>query len=221
MGLMKDSSRSDWLPGRRDLVIEMADVWLAYITPERAAAWGVPAAELAELSAKRNTAQTKLTVSTGPEGSQRLRTECNTAFAELKSLMRHIKNHRFQKPELSDGDFTALGLAVPDGSRTPIPPPVEDAPFSMRPKAYMQVLLHHGKKPYGANGAIFRYAVLPPGSPAPTYEQLTESMLLTRINEYLDFPDTQEGHTLYGSLQWQSEKGDKGPPTPVQSLVLG
>jgi hypothetical protein len=219
--MIEGKSRRDWLPGRRDLIIEMADAWLAYITPARAAAWGVPAAELEELQTERDTAQTKLTVSTGPDGSPRDKTACNTAFAELKSLMRHIKNRRFQKPELADEDFTALGLAVPDGTRTPVPTPVEEAPFSLKREAYMQVTIHHGKRPYGANGALLRYAVLPPGAAAPTYEQLTESMLLTRINEYLDFPDTQEGHTLYASLTWQNEKGKKGPPVPIQHMVLG
>jgi len=216
-----EKTARDWLPHRHDLIIELADRWLAYVTPERAAAWGVPAAELTELTAKRNTAQAKLTASTGPDGSPRLRAECNTAFAELKSLMRHIKNHRFHRPELADGDFTGLGLAIPDGTRTPIPKPEEEAPFSMKRDGYMVVLIHHGKKPYGCNGALLRYVVLPPGAPAPVFEQLSESMLLTRINEYLDFPDTLKGHTLYGALQWQNNKGDKGPPGPIQSIVLG
>jgi hypothetical protein len=219
--MAQEKEHRDWMPYRREGIIEMADAWLAYITTERATAWGIPAAELTELTAKRGAAQTKLTASTGPDGSPRLRVECNTAFAELKSLMRHIKNHHFHKPELSDGDFTALGLAIPDTTRTPVPTPVEEAPFSMKREGYMQALVHHGKRPYGVNGALLRYVVLAPGSNPPTFEQLSESMLLTRINEYLDFPDTLEGHTLYASLQWQNDKGDKGPPAPIQHLVLG
>jgi len=123
-------------------------------TTERATAWGIPAAELTELTAKRGTAQTKLTASTGPDGSPRVKAECNTAFAELKSLMRHMKNHHFQKPELSDGDFTALGLAIPDNTRTPVPKPEAEASFTLKREGYMQALVHHGKRPYGVNGAL-------------------------------------------------------------------
>jgi len=219
--MVEGNKGRDWLPVRREAIIEMADDWLAYITTERATAWGIPAAELTELTAKRGTAQTKLTASTGPDGSPRVKAECNTAFAELKSLMRHMKNHHFQKPELSDGDFTALGLAIPDNTRTPVPKPEAEAPFTLKREGYMQALVHHGKRPYGVNGALLRYVVLAPGAPAPGFEQLSESMLLTRINEYLDFPDTLEGHTLYASLQWQNDKGEKGPPAPIQHLVLG
>jgi len=221
MGVMKDGLRNDWLPGRREAVLEMADGWLAYLTPARAAAWGVPAAETGELAAKRAAAGSALSAAVGPDGSPRMRTACRAAFADLKRLMRRVKNHHFHKPELEDGDFTALGLSVPGSPRAPVPPPEREAPFSMRPHAYMQVAIRHGRKLYGCTGALFRYAVLPPGAPEPLHEQLAESALLTRIVEYMEFPDTQEGYTLYGSLQWQNGKGDKGPPTPVQSLVLG
>jgi len=217
----KEKGHWDWLPVRREMVLELADAWLEYINPERASAWKIPAADITELSGKRNAARAMLAAVTGPDASPRVRTACRTAFAELRGFMRRFKNAYFRKPELQAGDFTALGLAVPGGSRAPVPKPEAEAPFSMRREGYMVVLVHHGRRPYGTIGAQLRYAVLAPGAPPPVYGQLTEMKLLTRINGYLEFPDTLEGHTLYAALSWLSERGESGPPSQIQSIVLG
>jgi len=220
MAKITEKTHGDWLPGSHEKVLEMADSWVSYITAERAAAWGIPAADLTAFTAKRDLARTKLAATTGENRGPKATEACNEAFDGLAADMRRLKKRHFFLNPLSGDDFIALNLQVPDGERTTIPVPTEDAPFSMKHGVFMQIVLRHGARPYGCNGALFRYVVLPPGSPEPSYEQLTLSRLLTRPVEYLEFDVSLKGHTLYGSLQWQQNKAAKGPPTDIQSIVL-
>jgi len=115
----------------------------------------------------------------------------------------------------------AFGLKPKDDSRTDVPDPTEEVPFQVKHAEYRQIMVIHGAKPEGYNGALALYKVVPPGGPAPLFADLNQSRLLTRTHEIMEFPDTQIGHTLYLTLLWENSRGRRGPAAKVQSLVIG
>jgi hypothetical protein len=50
---------------------------------------------------------------------------------------------------------------------------------------------------------------------------MRESRLLTKPHEILTFTNAQKGQTLWIALCWQNDEGDRGPISPVQSIVIG
>jgi hypothetical protein len=56
--------------------------------------------------------------------------------------------------------------------------------------------------------------------PVESHKELIASKLLTRMKETLVFEDADRLKTLYAALRWQNEKGELGPSSPIQSLVI-
>jgi hypothetical protein len=56
--------------------------------------------------------------------------------------------------------------------------------------------------------------------PITSHKELTLSKLLTRIKETLVFEDSDRLKTLSAALCWENEKGELGPLSPIQSLVI-
>ncbi|MHC6202410.1 hypothetical protein ACYULU_04360 [Breznakiellaceae bacterium SP9] len=103
-----------WLPGKREDVLRMAEIWLNVLDTAKAAAWGVPATERTELVPLVSTAQEKFTVAKSNERTPVIITECREAFDVLIAKMRFIKDRYFKAPPLVDADFTLLELIPPD-----------------------------------------------------------------------------------------------------------
>jgi len=216
-----EKKAGDWLPSNKEKVLEMANDWIAYITTARATAWGIPADDMTALAAKRDTAQTRLAAATGENRGPKATEACDEAFADLKAHMRKIKERHFFLDPLTGDDFVALGLRVPDQENTETPTPDEAPAFTMSHGDFMVVVVRHDAKGKGIGGAVLNYAVLPLGAPAPTHDQLTQSQLLTKPIERLTFPDTMKGMELHASLSWQTSSAKKGPPSDIQTIVLG
>jgi hypothetical protein len=76
--------------------------------------------------------------------------------------------------------------------------------------------------PYGMNGAVVYYAVRGPGESAPaTVEDLTVSELASASHYIIkSFKPGDEGKRVYVALCWENEKGEQGPWSPIQSMIL-
>jgi hypothetical protein len=112
-----------------------------------------------------------------------------------------------------------FGLPPVDPSKTHVPAPTEIVAFTLEHGGYLQTVVRHPAKPPRYNGAVAFYKV---GGPEPVkFEELNSSKLLTRPVEALTFKDTDLGKTLHIALCWQNEKGELGPPAPVQRAVIG
>jgi hypothetical protein len=111
-----------------------------------------------------------------------------------------------------------FGLYPKNHIRTEVPDPADVVPFTLESGDYLQVIVNHPARPPRYNGAVARYKV--DGSAPETHKELTDSKLLTRPREILNFEDTQLGQPLYIALYWQNEKGRQGPPSPIQSHII-
>jgi hypothetical protein len=69
-------------------------------------------------------------------------------------------------------------------------------------------------RPYGTNGAVIFYAVL--DAPA----DLTHSVPATRTPHILEFTGQERGRTVYLAICRQNEKGEKGPPSEIESAIV-
>ena len=104
----------DWLPTKRDDILRMATNWLAVLTA-KGAAWGVPAAEQAELSDLVQDAGAALATAKKEETRTHVTTtRCREAFDGLIAKMRFVKDRYFKSPPLIDSDYVMLEIDPPD-----------------------------------------------------------------------------------------------------------
>jgi hypothetical protein len=73
-------------------------------------------------------------------------------------------------------------------------------------------------RPYGINGAVISFDVLDEQPADP--EHFSRTTLATRTPYILKFAEEERGRTLYAALQWQNEKGERGPWSEIQSAVI-
>jgi hypothetical protein len=52
------------------------------------------------------------------------------------------------------------------------------------------------------------------------YAQLTQTKLMTRSLWRLNLPSEAEGKFLSGAARWQNEKGELGPWSDIQTVVI-
>jgi hypothetical protein len=90
--------------------------------------------------------------------------------------------------------------------------------FTLESGGYLQITVSHPAKPAGYNGAVLFYRVS--AEPITSHEELTSSKLLTRVKETLVFKDSDRLKTLYVAICWENEKGELGPLSPIQSIVI-
>jgi hypothetical protein len=76
----------------------------------------------------------------------------------------------------------------------------------------------HKAKPAGVHGAEIVWAVL--DTPPDDWEQLTHSMFCTRTPLRLTFNGHDRGKTLYYVLRWVNTRGEKGPWSGIQSVII-
>jgi hypothetical protein len=93
---------SDWLPSARAAILNMCRVWIAYMTVEIRAAWGIPAADFAELGTLYGTARTLLQKA-GDEAERThvLTVQVQEAFKALTAKMRFFRDRFFKIPPLT------------------------------------------------------------------------------------------------------------------------
>lgn len=111
-----------------------------------------------------------------------------------------------------------FGYTPKDTSHTNVPRPTDVVPFELLSGNYLQIIVTHPSKPNNYNGAVAFYTV----SQQAVTEQsaLSLSRLLTRRREIFTFDGSQLGQTLSMSLCWENEKGELGPPSPIQARII-
>ncbi|MDR2471378.1 MAG: hypothetical protein LBD09_04640, partial [Treponema sp.] len=74
---------TDWLPGRRDDVLNMGQVWMT-VMAQKLAAWGIPQAEVVALVDLVATASSALEAARGADRSKTTTVRCRVAFEALE-----------------------------------------------------------------------------------------------------------------------------------------
>ncbi|MDR2551629.1 MAG: hypothetical protein LBD31_00465, partial [Treponema sp.] len=79
----------DWVPGRRDDVLNMGQVWMT-VMAQKGAAWGIPQTEITALVELVGTASAALATAKGSDRNQRTTAACRAAFGALVKKMRFL-----------------------------------------------------------------------------------------------------------------------------------
>jgi hypothetical protein len=188
---------------------------------ELAETLGIPA----DLVTKQNTQLTAymaaFTACESPNAGKVDREDRKEKRAALSDTIRKIKKAYIDgdpKGVVTNEIRIRFGLPPLDTTHTPVEPPSEIPPFTLESGGYLQAVINHPARPPRYNGAVLFYKVSE--EPITSHKELTMSKLLTRIKETLSFEDSDRLKTLYAALCWQNEKGELGPPSPIQSLVI-
>jgi len=228
------SNNRDWLPGRRADVLALAKNWISQLGLH-ASAWGVPQAEVTELSTLTSAADAALAVVESAAKTEGAVRTCQTAFEALDNKLRYIKKRWFLVPPLSPTDLANLELPEPDDTPSDIPAPVDQAgvevvkwaPHSFGLRLYTQADMggdkaaNYGVRVYYAPvepggtgepaarrgaGEVFILSA-PPESPA----DLPNSFFTRRQHEDLLLPPEFSGKPCYFAARYENSKGAAGP----------
>jgi hypothetical protein len=230
---------NDWLPGSRTEQLRMARNWLMVITPEKAAAWGIPPAVMNGLDkAAEDAGEALRKAMDAATRTMVITAECKTAFGALERTLRDIKNRYFFVPPLTEADLVSLGLK-PRASSSPIPAPETQPEADLTfpgihlvdlkniraaaggeapdPRSDYGVRIHYGLSGEPTEAHRFRVAGVP-----KTGRDLPESLFTRRQKERFDF-DGESGNRVYFCLQYETPSGGesgKGPFGPIFSAVI-
>jgi hypothetical protein len=90
----------DWYPSSRDAQIHLVETWLL-VFQTKAAGWGIPAANVTDLTAALAAAKEILAVVKSGERTAVSVVQCNAAFKELETEARFIKKRWLLVPPLT------------------------------------------------------------------------------------------------------------------------
>jgi hypothetical protein len=188
---------------------------------ELAETLGIPADLATKEKAQFTAYMAAFTVCESPNAGKVDREDRKEKRDTLTATMRKIKKAYIDgdpKEVVTNEIRLKFGLPPLDTTHTPVEPPSEIPPFTLESGGYLQVVVRHPAKPPRYNGAVLFYRVSE--EPVTSHKELTSSKLLTRMKETLVFEDSDRLKTLYAALCWQNEKGELGPLSPIQSLVI-
>jgi hypothetical protein len=190
-------------------------------TEDLAAALGIPADTATNVKALCAAYKAAYTACESPNVGPIDREDRREKRATLESAIRRIKNAYIDgdpKGVVTNEVRMKFGLPPKDVIHTPIEPPHEIPAFTLESGGYLQVTVSHPARPASYNGAVLFYRVSE--EPITSHEELTSSKLLTRVKETLVFKDMERLKTLSAALCWENEKGQLGPVSPIQSVII-
>jgi hypothetical protein len=218
------SKQGDYIPRSDSELV----AWSANFTAKVAAgatAWSIPAEEVARLQ-KLNTDFAALHAQAdSPDKTKVIVAKKDSARKTLVDKIREMANFRLKNPIITDDERISLGLHVHDTTPSSIGVPVHPPELDLEVIDFGLIKVHFYDKesgnkarPYGMSGAVIAYGVLdtPPENESP----LNESVLATRNPHVLSFHMQERGKTVYVSICWQNEKGEKGPWSKIQSTII-
>ncbi|MDR2139441.1 MAG: hypothetical protein LBP50_07830 [Tannerella sp.] len=144
----------------------------------------------------------------------------------VQQLAQYLSHNPYLEPE----DFDGLDINPP--SRGPYPR--HPRPHTS-PKMRFAVGEEHGwvylhfwdemsegskAKPFGTQGAEIRYLVCKPGEEPKSVEDLTGSEFATRTPYLFEFSDRQAGLILCVAMRWENTRGEKGPWSHIETVVI-
>jgi hypothetical protein len=188
-------------------------------------AWNLPETQLAALGAKL-TAWEPLFVKC--QGSERTPNDValkNTGFNELRKMFRAFVNEFVRyNSAMSDDNRRALGCHVPVPP-TPTPKPTTVPESESRTPYPMVVEIHFRDKgsprrgkPKGVQGVKFAGALL--DHEPVSVKELPMSKFDPSSPMILRFEEADRGKSLYYALHWENAKGEEGPWSPIQKVIV-
>ena len=234
--------RTDWLPGRRELRLEMARNWISIVGSSTPPPWNIPEAEVLELTQLTTSAGAALDEAKSSQRTPVSTAKCKAAFEALTSKMRAMRNSYFRSPPLTETELVSLELKPKDMTHSPIPAPTAQAEADISRPGVHLIMLHlrpvSGSLPdphRSSYGFRIYYGIMPPGGATVeaatgvkhelmqvpvTGEQLPFSRFTRRKKELFDFAPEDSGKTVFFCVRYENAKGDRGPWGPIFFTVI-
>ncbi|MDR1399725.1 MAG: hypothetical protein LBJ41_07385 [Treponema sp.] len=190
------------------------------------AAWGILEADVTVLQGLFTTYETRLTAARSGNRGKVDVSEKNIAKKALMQAIRlFVKQHLAWNPAVSQSQQKLLGITVHDDVRTPIPKPQSRPEFNFKVIDIMRIQIDFKDQgsagravPYGYSGAVFFYTVA--DTLVTDYDVLLKTALMTHSPWILELPPDTQGKVLSGAALWQNKKGEMGPWSEIQSIVI-
>jgi hypothetical protein len=215
----------DYLPANDGAFLEWSKTLVAYATPYYTT-WNIPSNAFQAIQMLLTDFEAAYHQAEQPNrGKVDVLRKNETRDAFKKELRTFVKAYLTYNPAVSNADRESMGLPIHDRKPTPVPKPKNHPDFVILVNDLRQLLVdfheHESEnkaRPYGYNGAVISYAILekPPAGP----EELTHTVLATRTPFTLEFTEQERGKTVYIAIQWQNEKGEKGPFSAIQNAII-
>jgi hypothetical protein len=160
-----------------------------------------------------------------PWSNPSTRTKVNSAQLqeareEFEPLLRQLIQMLKVSPMVSKSDLVDMGLTPRhEGAGTLSPVATDSPPYRVETPRPFQVILHFDHKPHGQHGVEILWLLLE--KPANVLiKDLVHSSFDTRTPYHFDLDDSHRGQHLYFALRWENTRGEKGPWTPVDTVVV-
>jgi len=231
---------ADWIPTRRVDQLGMAKTWVNVIGSNAGNGnWHVE--EYGELTNLAKIAEELFETAMSADRNAVITARVNTAFSNMVTCMRNIKNRRFFVPPLTDADLVSLGLHSRDETKTTVHEPAGQATAEITYPGVHLLMLHlkavtgSTDDPRADYGYRVHFGVMPAGGAtaeeatghmrylikaAVTGEDLPHSRFTRRRRLLMEFPAADSGKTAYFAIRFENAKGGKGPWGPVFSAII-
>jgi hypothetical protein len=215
---------SDYIPKRDSELV----AWGANFTEQivaNAPTWGIPYDEVNALQTANTEFAALHAQADSPNKTSVIVAEKNAARKRLTAKIRELVGFYLKNPIITDAQRIAMGLHVHDTTPTTIPVPTTRPEIDIDVLDFrrLKIIFHDmdsssKARPYGVNGAVIAYAVLP--EPPANPESLTHTVLATRTPHILEFTEEERGKTVYVAICWQNEKGQRGPWSEIENAFV-
>jgi len=217
---------TDWLPGKRADVLEMAQLWkTALAENNRWEDWDFLESEVIKLTELLASARFAFDRNNSPTRGPVTAAAAATAFKSLTAHMRDIKRRRFLSPPLTDNDWPRLGLRKPDNVRTEHTAVAEEVVFDVEASGSRRLKVSfwvkdavNKAKPATCDGAVIVWGVS--DSEPVNNGQLANHVMATRTPHVLNFTSEERGKTVWIALAWQNRRGVLGKWTDYRSAIV-
>jgi hypothetical protein len=225
--IMAEETRHDYIPAGDAEFLAWAKNFYT-VCNENKTAWNLPIGPLGDLDTAianfeglYNKCQTDQRTKADTQYKNDL---CKEAKKVCRAFAQEFLMHNSL---ITNYDLVRLGLHVRDPNKTPIGVPTKAPRISLeRTKASRQLIVRvvdseteKEAVPYGYNGAVIFYGTF--DTPPAAGEDLPKSVLATTAIFLLDdFTAEDEGKRAYIAAQWENERGERGPWSDMQSMIV-
>jgi hypothetical protein len=213
-----------YIPAADSALVDWAANFVTKLTAH-AQDWNVTEAELTALNEAKTLFANLHQLVDSPAKSKILVDQKNEARKQLVTLIRDLVGFKLKNPIITNNQRLELGLPVHDNTRTPVPTPTTHVVFTLKVQSIREVRIdfkdEHSDskaKPYGYDGAVVFHEVMEQKPNDPN--TLTHSVLATKTPFTLEFNEEQRGKKVFVAIKWQNEKGQMGPWSEVQSIIV-
>jgi hypothetical protein len=216
---------ADYIPAKDADFLEWAQNFSVLCT-ENQMNWTLPTAKITALNAAVAEYTGIYETAIGPDASRADILLKNEKKAALKELIRDFKRRNIDPNNaVTDPDRERLRIPIYDTKPSPVPPPSTAPEFEFTYPGARRITVHirdfgsHSKaKPKNVAGAVICWEIR--DTPPANQAQLPHSFFTGRTPYRFEFKEEERGKTVYMALFWQNGKGDMGPWSEIQSVVI-